>query len=199
MRSRRACLSRRARARRSGSASAGRALASCCVAARGRAAASARYLAVGHNRVVPAEGIDPTVHVVVHKIEMSMVAVLIRVSGVRAPLLISVIGAKIGYHDGDGRVLDSTRSRVNAIASRSKLVASATARTAPRGSVGVIEELASCGGVRRPLPTEGIGVTSAATARAHLSVPITRSSCTRQTIEHGRISGTSRVGRRSQR
>lgn len=155
-------------------------------------------MTVGHDGVVPPEGVDPAVHLVVHEVKVCLVAVLVNVSGVRAPLLISLIGAQVGHHHSYGSVLNCTVARVDTVTRGSEFVARTAARTAPGRSAGVVYQLTSSSSVHSPLPAEGAFVTGAATTRTHLAVEVASRSRARKAIEHGRISGTSRMCGRSE-
>jgi hypothetical protein len=100
------------------------------------------------------------------------VTVLVDVTGIWAPLLVADVGAKVGNHHSDGRVLNSAVPGVNAVAGGGELVASSAARTAPCRTARIEENLTSSGGVALPLPAEWIGIASAAPAGALLAVPI---------------------------
>jgi len=122
-----------------------------------------------------------------------MVAVSIGISGVRAPLLVTVIRAQVGNHDCNGSVLNSAGSGVDAVAGRGDLEASAATGAAPRAAAGVKDGLARGGCVLGPLPAEGACVGCTAPTSALLSVPITGGGGARQAIEHRRISCASRI------
>jgi len=58
---------------------------------------------------------------------VGVVAEAVGVTGVGAPLLVSLVGAEVGNHDGNGRILNGAVTSVRAIPGRSNLEARATA------------------------------------------------------------------------
>jgi len=101
------------------------------IAAGGRASTAAGHLTVSNDGIVPPEGINPASHVVVHEVKVRVVTVLIPVSGVRAPLLVSLVGAQVGNHDRNWGVLNGAVARVYTVTGRGDLEARSTAGATP--------------------------------------------------------------------
>lgn len=103
----------------------------------------ARHLREIHNRII-------TQHFRLrHDIEMVLEPILVRATGVRAPLRIAVIRAQVRDHHDDRLPRGAARAaaRAGCVAGRCQLVAFPAAGTAPGETAGVVEGLRGGGGV----------------------------------------------------